>query len=332
MNNIDFVVTWVDMNDPKWQRDFARYSNKIDNSNNGVSAARFRDSGLLRYWFRGVEDFAPWVRKIHFVTCGQKPEWLDENHPKLHLVNHEDFIPKEFLPVFNSNLIEIYLHRIPDLAERFVYFNDDVHIINKLLPTNFFENGLPNDIASFRTNVGNSMFSKTLRNNTRAINKFFDKKEVFKRDHDKWFHTSYGKRRRMAYFLKPYNKFITFRTPHNAKPFLKSTFVDVWDKLGDELTEMSTHRFRSEKDYTPELFRAWQICKSDFNAYNTYQDTKMFPLIIKSKQAIKAIRNQTYKIVCVNDNIHIKNYEQVMKNVREAFDDIMPQQSSFELH
>jgi len=72
-----------------------------------------------------VEQFAPWVRKIHFVTCGQKPEWLNADHPKLSLVNHSDYIPQQFLPTFNSSLIEIYLHRIPDLTEHFVYFNDD---------------------------------------------------------------------------------------------------------------------------------------------------------------------------------------------------------------
>ena len=28
---IDFVITWVDMNDSKWQRDFAKYSKKTEN-------------------------------------------------------------------------------------------------------------------------------------------------------------------------------------------------------------------------------------------------------------------------------------------------------------
>ena len=123
---IDFVVTWVDMNDPKWKADFSKYSKKgIDNTTNEFSEARFRDHGFLKYWFRGIEKFAPWVRKIHFVTSGQKPEWLNVDHPKLSLVNHSDYIPEKFLPVFNSCLIEIYMHKIPDLTEHFVYFNDD---------------------------------------------------------------------------------------------------------------------------------------------------------------------------------------------------------------
>ena len=127
---IDFVITWVDMNDSKWQQDFVKYSNKTENEKNSISVARFRDYGLLKFWFRGVEKFAPWVRKIHFVTCGQKPEWLDENHPKINHINHKDFIPNQFLPSYNSVVIERYLHKIPDLAEHFVYFNDDFYIIN----------------------------------------------------------------------------------------------------------------------------------------------------------------------------------------------------------
>ena len=66
---IDFVITWVDMNDAKWQRDYAKYSTQTENEKNSVSVARFRDYGLLKFWLRGVEKFAPWVRQIHFVTC-----------------------------------------------------------------------------------------------------------------------------------------------------------------------------------------------------------------------------------------------------------------------
>ena len=104
---IDFVITWVDMDDPKWKEKFYKYSGKIDNSSNKFSEARFRDYGFLKYWFRGVEKFAPWVRKVHFVTDDQKPEWLNINHPKLQLVSHKDYIPQEYLPVFNSSLIEV---------------------------------------------------------------------------------------------------------------------------------------------------------------------------------------------------------------------------------
>ena len=328
---IDFVITWVDMGDPKWKADFTKYAGKIDNSKNSFSEARFRDYGFLKYWFRGVEKFAPWVRKIHFVTCGQKPEWLDENSPKIHFVSHEDFIPRQFLPCFNSTSIEMHLHKIPDLSEHFVYFNDDFFIINTVEKERFFKNGLPCDIAAFRQNWGGSQWAKRIKNNVRIINKHFDKKEVMLRFHDKWYNKIYGKKARLNYLLKYYPKFVTLRTPHNAQPYLKSTFEDIWAVEKERLMETSTHRFRSLADLTPELFRTWQICQGNFEPYNTYNDTKMFPLVIKPKQAIAAIKNQSYKLICLNDNIHIRNYTQVMENIRNAFEGILPEKSSFEI-
>lgn len=329
--DIDFVITWVNMNDPDWQAEFAKYSGKIDNTKNEVSEARFRDYGFLKYWFRGVEKFTPWVRKIHFVTSGQKPEWLDENNPKIHLVNHKDYIPQQFLPTYNSVVIERYIHLIPDLAEHFVYFNDDFYPINHIRQERFFKNGLPCDIATFLYNPSWSQWYKRIKNNLKIINRHFDKKEVMTRDHDKWFHKSYGARARWNYILKPYNKFITLRTPHNAQPYLKSTFEEVWAVAEKELTETSVNRFRALTDYTPELFRTWQICRGNFEPYNTYSDTKMFPLMIKANKAIKAIYNQSYALICLNDNVHIRNYDQVMNNIHQAFEHILPEKSSFEL-
>ena len=170
-----------------------------------------------------------------------------------------------------------------------------------------------------------------LKNNIRLINRHFNKKEVFKKDSWKWYDPTYGSRGRLNFLLKHYNKFITLHTPHNAQPFLKSTFEDVWKHCGKELEQMSLHRFRNKNDYTPELFRTWQICCSNFSPYNTYKDTKMFPLMIKSKKAIKAVRDQSYSLVCLNDNIHIRNYEQTMEKLKQSFEIILSEKSEFEL-
>lgn len=328
--DIDFVITWVDMNDPKWQSKFSTYSSNKNHSKNGVSKARFRDNGLLKYWFRGVEQFAPWVRKIHFVTDSQRPEWLNCNHPKIHLVNHDDFIPMQFLPTYNSVVIERYMHRIPGLAEHFVYFNDDFYIIRKIDQTRFFQNGLPCDIAVFDYNPSWSQWYRSIKNNIKIINRHFDKKEVLARYHDKWFDKSYGSKACWNYLLKFYNKFITLRTPHNAQPYLKATFDDVWAAAEKELIETSSNRFRASTDYSPELFRMWQICQGNFTPYNTYKDTKMFPLMIRSRQAVEAIYEQSYSLICLNDNVHIRNYEKVINDIDNAFQYILPDKSSFE--
>ena len=318
------------MNDPEWQAEFSKYVHNKQNTKNGVSKARFRDNGFLKYWFRGVEKFAPWVRKIHFVTGGQKPEWLDLNNPKINLVCHKDIIPPQFLPTYNSVVIERYIHKIPGLAEHFVYFNDDFYIINNVPEERFFRNGLPCDIAVFDYNPSWSQWYKRIKNNIRIINRHFDKREVMATHHDKWFDKSYGFKARWNYILKPYGKFITLRVPHNAQPYLKTTFEEVWAAVGKELTETSSNRFRALTDYTPELFRTWQICRGNFQPYNTYKDTKMFPLMIRPKQAVSAIYRQSYTLICLNDNVHIPNYNLVIGNIRNAFQHILPEKSSFE--
>ena len=328
---IDLIVTWVDMNDPDWKKEFAAFSGKLDIEANGVSDARFRDYGFLKYWFRGVEKFAPWIRMIHFVTSGQKPEWLDTSNPKLHLVDHQDFIPAEFLPTYNSTVIERYMYRIPGLSDKFIYFNDDFYIIRPITPERFFRNGLPCDIAAFQYNPAWSQWYKKLKNNIRLINRHFDKREVMKRHHDKWFNDIYGSKARWNYLLKPYPKFITLRVHHNAQPYLKGTFVEVWDAAGEELKATSSFRFRDSADYSPELFRTWQICKGNFEPYNTYSDTKMFPLMVRPKQAVKAIYNQEYSLICLNDNVHIRDYDELMQKLDCAFNHILPEKSSFEL-
>ncbi len=113
MSGIDFVLTWVDGNDPEWQKARAEYDTERALGN---KASHYRDYGTLKYWFRAVEKFAPWVDKIHFVTCGQKPEWLNEENPKLRLVSHSDYMPADYLPTFSANPIELNFHRIEGLS------------------------------------------------------------------------------------------------------------------------------------------------------------------------------------------------------------------------
>ena len=330
--DVDFVVSWVDMKDPGWQATFAEWSRKGGGSRNGLSKARFRDTGLLKYWFRGVEKMCPWMRRIHFVTCGQKPEWLDTSNSRLHLVNHSDYIPAEYLPTFNSSVIELHLHRIPGLAEHFVYFNDDVFAIAPVLQERFFSaDGLPRDIAAFRFNMGTGLWNSCLRNNMRLINRRFDKRQVQLEFPGDWFNAEYDGRDALTKLFRPYGKFLTFKIPHNAQPYLQETFRQVWEYAPEELEKASAHRFRSREDYTQELMRGWQLCSGRFEPCNTYRDTRMFPLLMKAEQAVEAVRGQKYRLVCLNDNARIKNYDAVMAELAAAFESILPDKSSFEL-
>jgi len=137
---IDVVYTWVDGNDPEWQKmraQAARYFQR-NHAADGNAPCRFRDRNELKYSLRSVWKFAPFVNHIYIVTCGQIPKWF-KPHPKITFVHHKDiFLNKADLPTFNSHAIEAHLHRIPGLSEYFVYFNDDVFLGKEAQVSDFF--------------------------------------------------------------------------------------------------------------------------------------------------------------------------------------------------
>ena len=85
---IDFVVPWVDGADPEWIATRDEYIKRTGFSGE-YSPRRYRDFGLMRYWFRGVEKYAPWVNKVYFITSGQFPKWLNLRADKLVWIKHE---------------------------------------------------------------------------------------------------------------------------------------------------------------------------------------------------------------------------------------------------
>lgn len=79
---IDFVISWVDENDSKWISKKNKYKKANDE-------ARFRDYGTLKYVFRSIEKFAPWVHKVYLITDNQVPKWLNLDSDKVwNIVNY----------------------------------------------------------------------------------------------------------------------------------------------------------------------------------------------------------------------------------------------------
>ncbi len=118
-------------NDAAWQakRKLARQALNQDTVDNLAPYSnvdgRFRDNDELRYSLRALERFFPHHGHIYLVTDAQTPAWL-KPHAGLTVIDHRDLMPAAQLPVFDSGNIESYIHRIPDLSERFFYCNDDV--------------------------------------------------------------------------------------------------------------------------------------------------------------------------------------------------------------
>ncbi|GHU02923.1 hypothetical protein FACS1894158_00080 [Betaproteobacteria bacterium] len=143
---VDAVYTWVDGSDPAHAAKRARYltGNVGSESKHSNVSPLFRDNEELRYSLRSLTAYAPWIRRIFIITDAQKPKWLRADNPRLSFVDHTQIIPPHCLPTFNSHVIESYLHRIPDLAEHYIYFNDDCFLTAKAVPGDFFtSNGLP---------------------------------------------------------------------------------------------------------------------------------------------------------------------------------------------
>lgn len=330
--DIDIVLTWVDNEDPDWQ---AAYHQWLPANTEGldVSEPRYRNWHLLRYWFRGVEQFAPWVRKIHFVTNGQLPSWLNTEHPKLHIVKHSDIMPPEALPTFNSNAIEMNIHKIDGLSENFVYFNDDVFIVGDIGPEYFFTNGLPNDVAVtwFRNRQGGIM-RDIVNNNLQIINKRFDKYAVILRHFTRWFRPSYDLhwlRDNLIALLNP--QFAGFIDPHIALPIQKHTIEEVSQTYHSELAATTNHRFRSSADISPWLFRYWRLCKGDFTPKWKNRQSRYYNNVEQQLPQIKKdIAKGLSKIVVFNDIAIYKEYEDLSNEITQLFKKLFPHICNFE--
>jgi len=141
---VDVVYTWVDGSDPVLAAKRAAHlppGERYDALRQGENL--YRDNDELRYSLRSLDRYAPWVRRVFIVTDGQRPAWLAD-HSRVRVVDHTEIIPAEYLPTFSSRVIEAFLHRIPDLGERYIYFNDDFFLSAPCSPGDFFTpNGLP---------------------------------------------------------------------------------------------------------------------------------------------------------------------------------------------
>lgn len=328
---IDFVLLWVDGNDPEWKKKKAEFI--PPQSGNGNDENRFADWGLLQYWFRGVEKYAPWVRRIFFVTCGQTPKWLNTDHPKLRCVDHSDYIPRKYLPTFNSNVIELWLHRIPELSEHFVLFNDDMYLTRPVKPEDFFLNGLPCESAllDMATAPGpEDCLAHMLINNFSLINRHFNKKQVLRQNMRKFFSLKYGKDLIRNLLLGPFQYFSCFRDPHLPSSYLKSTFEEVWRQEGKLLEQCCANRFRSKSDFTHWLMKCWQICEGNFAVRSTSWG-RHYELWEDNIDAICcSLEQQKYRAVCLNDSRMDIDHVYIQNRLKESFEHILKDSSSFE--
>ena len=323
---IDFVIIWVNDSDPQWQAERQKYAVE-DTGFMNKNDCRYRDWGTLRYWFRSVEWYAPWVRKVHFVTCGHYPEWLNLDHPKLNFVRHKDYIPSEYLPTFSANPIELNLHRIEGLAEQFVFFNDDMFVAAPVRPSDFFKKGLPKDIA-IRTIPLLGDIGLIDLNDINIINREFYFYRQFMKNKWKWVNYRYGLQVLRSLVLFPYRDFTGMKNTHVANSYKKTIFKEVWSKYGNELDKTCRHRFRSPMDVNQWLFKYWQVVSGNF--YPQSMKSWKYLTIDDTKNLISVLKSRKTKLICLNDTEEITDYDNMRGKVIDIFETIFPKKSSFE--
>ncbi len=328
---IDFVITWVDGSDPEWLTQKARYCPA--DQDNGSTDNRYRDWGWLRYWFRGVEQYAPWVNRVFFVTNGQCPPWLNLDHPKLRFVRHSDYIPAEYLPTFNSNVIELFLNRIPDLSEHFVLFNDDMYLFAPVHPSDFFRDGVPCEIPSMTTIDGvdpEDVFPHTMLNNMAVLNQNFQKSAVLKRYAGKFYRPCYGKYFVSNLLLTPFQYFSGFQDLHFATSHRKSTFDQVWSVAEKQLLRCASNRFRSSSDLSHWIFKYWNLCTGNFIPRSVHwgRCCELGKDPLSQVQAV--MQSKKYKLVCLNDSQTELDFREIQSQLTPLFAQRLPEKCGYE--
>ena len=145
---IDAVIAWVDGNDPAHMKKMQPYlSRQAQISDDIAGPTRYRSQGEIFYCVASIQRFAPFIRKIFIVTDEQNPQltgFIEKNFPDnpipIEIVDHKVLFRgyEQYLPVFSSRAVETCIHRIPELSEHYIYFNDDFFLIRPVQKTDWF--------------------------------------------------------------------------------------------------------------------------------------------------------------------------------------------------
>lgn len=330
---IDFVITWGSNDDPEWRKQYEYYSvqagRTVDNS-----VYRYRSWDMLHFLFRGIEKFAPWVNKVYFITNAHPPKWMNTQHPKLVVLNDKDVVPSQYMPTFSCFPIEFNFHRIEGLSDKFVYFCDDMFLLDSVSPTHFFKKGLPCDmgIMSAVSHYKPAIYDNCCFMAKALVNINFEKKEAVRKHFFKWYPLQHPRvvKNNLRYILL--RKFPGFAMNHLPQIYLKKTFDEIWKYCEKDLSRTCASKFRSYGDVSPTLIRYWQLASGNFTPCNVYKYGRVFYLCDENiSESVDCIRNQRKKIVCLNDGEHVVHFEDYKKRLLEAFEQILPDKCGFEL-
>lgn len=271
---IDYVFPWVNDGDPVWRKTYEDYCIKTQSyiRLNDFHNERFRDWGLLRYLFRSIAQNMPWIRKVHLIVSNseQVPQWVNEEN--INVVLHKDIMPEKYLPTFNSTAIEMFIPDIPDLAEHFIYANDDMFPINPTEPSDWF------------TEDGRPKYNMRELDAKKATSKQFS--IVCSRQ---WWI--------MNDLLHINTTRTKYKRPwHCAIPMVKAQCFKARELLGDKLKKSISH-FRTAENFNQYIYANY----CDLIGYRVDSEIDFTYVGAKGLVMLDTLKNCTSQVICVND-------------------------------
>lgn len=274
MKDIDLVITYLNNNDKKWQRDYKTYS-IIEKKKYDPFGIRFRNWNNFKYVLRSIANYMSFINNLYIVVSdeSQIPEYVNTDTAKI--IFHKDIIPEKYLPTFNSNTIELFIYKITELSENFLYTNDDIFITNNISAKDFYDNEMNPKI---------DVFEKRISRNNVYINSLRNTQELVLNEHNVTFKS----------------KLSLLRSNHSINPMKKSMWEYYWDKYKNEMSNSIT-RFRDKSNITQELSNYHFFIKDKNNV--TKRNTRYFSFINNTTYDLEnLINDKNITAICINDN------------------------------
>lgn len=236
---IDAVITWVDGSDPAHRAKldaFLQASGLAGQS--GAAPTRFGDCNEIEYCVASLLRYAPWLRRIHIVTDQQAPAFLERLRgtalaERVRVVDHRECFQgfEHWLPTFSSFSIEGMMWRIPGLAERFIYLNDDFQLLRPVQPGDFFDDSGVVLRGRWRRQLA---IKRALRKLITGFRRAFGRPDLRAS-----YHAAQALSARLAGFRDRY-----LQVPHVPHPMRKSVLAAWFADHSDAMDENVRHRLR----------------------------------------------------------------------------------------
>ncbi|MCX6501019.1 MAG: stealth conserved region 3 domain-containing protein [Microbacterium sp.] len=279
-DEIDLVFSWVDGSSNDFQRQRAAQMAEYVVGEGDDGPARFRHVDELRYALRSVHMYAPWVRRIFIATDSPAPAWLTD-HPRVTVVRSEEFFADPaVLPTHNSHAVEAQLHRIPGLAEHFLYSNDDMFFGRPVEPELFFSPAGVSKFVECDVRIGTGP--------TRA----------HRSGHDN------GLRVNRGLLRERFGRTIVRDLEHCATPLRKSVMAELEQEFAEDFRRTAASRFRSATDIsvTNSLYHYYALftgrAVSTTNPRTRYYQTTMAESLRRTE---RLVTRGDVDMFCLND-------------------------------